>query len=263
MAGGADERSRPRQGRQTYGSADVRDHATRAGHILPPSDYCPVSVGANLLGDRWTLLIVRELLSGASRFNDIHRGLPGLARSILAARLRHLEHLGLLQRVPVRPGSQRADYLLTPAGTSLSGVIQALGEWALEWRFPAPTDEGSDAAMVLWRLHQSLNRAALPRGMIGIEFRFSTGPHPRGWIHVGERGSTVCLGSAERDVDLAVTVAPRVLNELRMGLRACEETVECGDISFEGPPRLARDFRHWFSRSPFADRLERLHAGQS
>jgi DNA-binding HxlR family transcriptional regulator len=222
---------------------------------MPPTEYCPVSVGARLIGDRWTLLIIREVMVGATRFTEIHRGLPGLSRTLLSTRLRQLERLGLVERVPTDHGG-RFRYHLTPAGHAVRPVVEATGRWSVDWCFPAPTDEQSDAALLLWRMYQSLDREALPNGRISIEFRFPVGEHSRGWIHAEPSDSGVCVGAAEYDdVDLIVVAAPRVLNELRMGVRSCDIAIAAGDIEFQGPSHLVQGFRRWFRPSPFTDRF--------
>ncbi|HWD06327.1 MAG TPA: helix-turn-helix domain-containing protein [Amycolatopsis sp.] len=233
----------------------------RSSGSVPSAEYCPVSIGAGLIGDRWTLLIVRELMTGSSGFNDIHRGLPGLNRSVLSDRLRHLEHLGLLERLSVTSCSKRRQYVLTEAGRALRPVIEAIGAWTVDWRFPRPSDEQSDPALLLWRMYQGLDQQALPDGRICIEFRFPRTDPSRGWIHADAKSSAVCLGAPERDVDLIVTAMPRVLNEVWYGYRTLPAALEDGLVKIHGPEFLIADFPRWFNRSPFADAVqERLRS---
>ena len=96
--------------------------------------YCPVALGSEVLADRWTPLILREMVLGSTRFNDIERGLPGISRSLLLQRLRHLERKGVVAIVPVA-GGRGNEYHLTPAGKDLEPVIMALGEWTVRWLF--------------------------------------------------------------------------------------------------------------------------------
>jgi DNA-binding HxlR family transcriptional regulator len=107
---------------------------------LPPAEYCPVSVGAKLIGERWTLQIVRELMAGASRFNEVHRRVPGVSRTLLSERLRYLERLGIIDRVPHPTTPSRSEYLLTASGRGLKPVIDALASWSSDW-LPAPSDD--------------------------------------------------------------------------------------------------------------------------
>lgn len=104
-------------------------------HWEPPSslEFSSLPVGARLLGDLTTLLIVRELHQGARRFNEIHRSMPALSRSTLVDRLRKLEHMGALRREPV-PGAARHEYLLTPAGEALREVLVSICTWTTTWQ---------------------------------------------------------------------------------------------------------------------------------
>ena len=136
------------------------------------TDYCPISMGVEVLGDRWTPLVIRELMVGASGFNEIHRGIPRVSRSLLAQRLRQLERMGLVDR---RQGGRGlpGGYTLTPAGEALTPIVWAMGHWAAEWVFADPTDEDCDGLSLLWRLHQHAVPAKLP----GDSYGGPRGPH--------------------------------------------------------------------------------------
>jgi DNA-binding HxlR family transcriptional regulator len=99
--------------------------------------YCPVSFAADVLGDRWTLLIVREMIGGATRFNEMERVLPRVSRSLLAQRLRQLERVGIIEAVPIE-GGRGNTYHLTQAGKDLEPVIMVMGEWAIRWIIENP-----------------------------------------------------------------------------------------------------------------------------
>lgn len=221
---------------------------------LPPAEYCPVSIGAKLLGDRWTLLIIRELMAGARGFNQIHRGLPGLNRSVMSDRLRHLERAGLIERTSA--DGARPEYSLTESGHALQPVIIAIGEWTIDWHFPSPRDEHADIPMLLWRMYQGLDRGALPDGQISIEFRFPETDPSRGWIHVDAKSSGACVGTPDRDVDVVVSARPRVLYEAWYGFRSFRTAIDAGLIDIAGPPYVEREFGSWFKRSYFAPTIE-------
>lgn len=229
-------------------SVGARGMPEAASEWWPVDSFGPVSIGAQIVGDRWTLLVVRELLEGATRFNDIHRGLPGLSRTLLASRLRRLDRLGLVQRVPLNLGGKYVEYRLTPAGEGLSVVIQALGTWTRDWLLHPDTDHvsGADASTQLWRFFRSLDTSALPKAGVGIEFRFVGGSPARGWIRLDRLRPRAGLGSPEGDADLVVLATPGVFDDLWSGLRECDTAIEGGDIVFVGPARMARDFRRWF-----------------
>ena len=123
--------------------------------------YCPIARASEIFADRWTPLIVRELLMGSQHFNEIERGLPGISRSLLVSRLRHLEDRGVIQRrTRLRPN--RIEYSLTDAGRDLQRVIERLGEWGVRWAFGEPKLEELDPAVLVWKMHQRVDRSRLP-----------------------------------------------------------------------------------------------------
>lgn len=117
------------------------------------ADYCPISGGVEVLSDRWTPLVIREFMVGAGGFNEIHRGIPRISRTLLAQRLRLLERRGLVRR-SAGPDGRPGPYTLTPAGQGLTPIIWAMGHWAAEWTFGDPEDEDCDGLSLMWRLHQ-------------------------------------------------------------------------------------------------------------
>jgi DNA-binding HxlR family transcriptional regulator len=134
--------------------------------------YCPVARASEILADRWTPLIVRELILGSHRFNEIDRGLPGISRSLLSSRLRDLEDAGVVERLP-RAQSKVGEYHLSEAGRELSSVIEALGAWGVSWAFGDPRPEELDAALLVWKIHQRINRDLLPDTRTVVEFDFT------------------------------------------------------------------------------------------
>src|SRR5439155_21284927 len=122
---------------------------TRVQRMRSYGQYCPVAVAAELLADRWTLLIVRELMVGSHRFNEIERGLPRISRSLLSGRLRQMERAGLVERRPLAVGSG-SGYHLTEAGADLKPIVRELGHWAVRWAFADPRDDQLDGGLLLW-----------------------------------------------------------------------------------------------------------------
>lgn len=230
------------------------------GESVPPAEYCPVSIGAKLIGDRWTLLIVRELIVGARGFNEIHRGLPGLNRSMLAGRLRYLERLGAVCRTNPRPGVRSA-YRLTPSGSDLRDVIVAIGAWTVHWHFPEPIEVDEDVPSLLWRMYQGMRRDVLPGGKVLIEFRFPGSDPSRGWIKIDPQGSRVCLGAPEGRPDVSVQATPRVLTEVWFGFRGFHEAIAEGAVVLEGPSDVTRDLPNWFQTSAFSEMVGKRQSG--
>lgn len=213
-------------------------------------EYCPVAIGARVLGDRWSLLIVRELIVGATRFNEIHRALPGLSRSLLSSRLRMLARQGLV----VKGDSDGEDgYHLTEAGAALRPVLIAIGEWTVGWRFPMPDDSESNSALMLWRMYQGLDPAALPATRTTLEIVFSDADPDRGWLVLDGEESSLCVQPPGHDTDLTVRGTVRVWLEVWFGHIAFEDAVADGRLKVTGPRQLVLDLPRWFRLSHFAN----------
>lgn len=212
---------------------------------VPPIEQCPVSIGARLIADRWTVLIVREILVGSTRFNAIHRGLPALSRTLLSSRLRYLERIGVVTHSAEASGA-RSEYRLTSSGLALRPVLEALGVWARDWQLPPTADAAVSIPTLMWQMYQGIERAALPARELTLAFRFPGGRPSSAWIHVGPETSGACIGVPERDADLTVVVDAEVLNELWWGKRACADAIARGDVGFEGPRHLAAAYPGWF-----------------
>ena len=123
--------------------------------------YCPVALASSVIAERWTPLIVRELVLGGRRFNEIDRGLPGISRSLLKQRLDHLERKGVVERVALPHGGGH-EYQLTPAGRDLEPVIMAVGEWAVRWMFSEPEPREVDPVTLTWWMSRRVVTEALP-----------------------------------------------------------------------------------------------------
>lgn len=214
---------------------------------IPPAEYCPVSTGIRLLGDRWSLLIVRELLTGNTRFNEIGRALPGLSRGLLSARLRYLQQVGIATHDP-----SALNYSLTEQGRALRPVLEALGAWAIEWRLPSESSSSANAGLMLWRGYQSIDRSLLPNGTINIHYRFLDSEEKEGWLHVRRGGGGTCTGFSDRPPDLTVTATTTTFNDLWSGRIECKTAIASGDIVFEGPSHLVQGYPNWFPNRPGA-----------
>ena len=125
--------------------------------------YCPVNMATEVLGDRWTPLIVRELILGSTRFNDLVRALPGISRTLLSKRLRHLERKGVLETWP-SPTGRGSEYHLTPAGRDLERVIDAFGRWAIEWLYEEMDAHEIPPTQLMWWMHRRVEPARFPPG---------------------------------------------------------------------------------------------------
>ncbi len=223
--------------------------------------YCPVALASAVIAERWTPLIIRELVIGGRRFNEIDRGLPGISRSLLKQRLDHLERKGVVERVDLLHGRGH-EYRLTPAGRDLEGVIMAVGEWAVRWMFREPEPRDVDPVTLTWWMSRRLVVEALPGERTVVQFDYGGDEPTRIWI-VLERGeSSVCTEPPGFETDVVVATEPVALMRVFSGITSYRSALDQGTLVVDGPPRLVRALPTWFAWSPFAPAVrERLAAG--
>jgi DNA-binding HxlR family transcriptional regulator len=222
--------------------------------MMSRRDYCPIAVGAEVLGDRWTPLVIRELMVGASGFNEIHRGIPRVSRTLLVQRLRELERRGLVKREAGQRG-QSGRYALTAAGEALTPIVWAMGHWAAEWVFGDPTEEDCDGLKLIWRTHQHAIPAKLPETRTVVHLVLTGAGGAQGWLDIQRPGITVCRDDQGLTVDLALEADTAQMHRWLVGLVSFRDLVANGDARFLGPSRLAKAFPTWFDTAPFADDL--------
>jgi len=215
------------------------------------NQYCPVARATEILADRWTPLIIRELLAGSEHFNDIERGLPGISRSLLASRLRHLEDTGVIERQSGDRPNLTA-YHLTAAGRDLQVIVERMGAWGVRWAFGEPKPEELDPVLLVWKMHQRIRRYLLPSTRVVIEFDFS-GPHGRRiWLVLLPTDVSVCLKPPGFDPDLVLHADLAFFHRVWLGAIDYDVAVRCGRITIDGPRPLVRQLPKWFSWSPMA-----------
>jgi len=213
--------------------------------------YCPIARASEIVADRWTPLILRELVLGSHRFNDIERGLPGISRSLLAARLRGLENSGVVERLPRAP-SKVPEYHLTDAGRELKVVIEALGAWGVRWAFADPRPEELDAGLLVWKIHQRINRELLPERRTVVEFDFTGANGRRVWLLLERREVSVCVTPPGFDSDLIVRADLAFFYGVWFGQVGYDAAIRCGSVVVEGIPTLAKQLPRWLMWSPMA-----------
>jgi DNA-binding HxlR family transcriptional regulator len=214
------------------------------------AQYCPIAKGSEILGDRWTLLMVREMLGGASGFNELQRGLPGISRSVLTDRLRSLERAEIVER-RTGPKGRTLEYRLTPAGRDLEPVVQAIGEWGATWAFTDPRPEELNPDLLIVWMARHVDREQLPAERTVIQFDFRD-PAKRYWMVVEPSDVSVCLQHPGFDVDLEVRVDTAALYRVYLGRAELADAMRAGKLTLDGPTVLQRRFGRWFAWSAFA-----------
>src|SRR6476659_7150267 len=217
------------------------DDAPGAGY----GQYCPIAHALDVLGERWSLLIARDLLVGTTRFNDLARGLPGLSRSLLAKRLRQFERAGLLER---RDG----EYVLTPAGRELEPIVFGLGEWGARWAFGEPDAEELDPDLLVWWMHTRLDTSLLPGRRHVLHLRFSDEPK-RFWIVIEDGVPSVCLVDPGYEVDVMISSSLQTMYSVWLGRISLERALRTCEVEFTGPKELTRRMPDVLRLSPVAE----------
>lgn len=214
--------------------------------------YCPIARATEVLGERWTFIIVRNLFLGCETFTQIEDGAPGIPRSTLTQRLRHLERDALIERDTSGPG-RSSRYRLTEAGRDLWSVCVALGNWGARWLEVAP--EHCDPYNVLWSWSRSLVVTNLPPQRVVVRFTFTGAAANRRlplWLIIADGVGELCIKHPGYDEDLLVEADAETFTRWHLGRVRWAHALRDGQISVTGPRELARALPTWNPLSRFA-----------
>jgi len=218
--------------------------------------FCPIAKACEILGDKWTLLILRELLMGGRRFNEIQRGLGSISTALLTARLKFLCDQGLVLRRSVA-GTRGHEYHPTSASKELRPIIVSLGEWGLKWAKENLVDEDYDVELLMLYLERGIAVDMLPGSETVLQFTFSDlRDLPQWWLIATKGGVEVCVKDPGRDVDLYLACSVRTMTDVWLGHRTYKDAMNDGDLSIVGPRALVRTIGQWlrFGELPAASR---------
>ncbi len=213
--------------------------------------FCPVAKTMEVLDERWTLLIVRELLAGSHHFNELRRGVPKMSPTLLSKRLRSLERTGLVMR---SDEGNRVRYDLTPAGLALEPIVLAVGEWGLQWMTQLG-DEDLDPHLLMWDVHRNIDLDAVPDGRTVLHFDFTdVAARGRSWWVVidGREGVDLCDFDPGYDVRVRASSSLRTMVLIWRGELAWRKALGEGALTLEGSRQACRALPHWLKLSPFA-----------
>jgi DNA-binding HxlR family transcriptional regulator len=215
--------------------------------------FCPVAQAAEVLTERWTLLVVRELLMGSTRFNDIQRGVPRMSSSLLSKRLRELERAGLLTRRPLDRERGHA-YELTPAGEALGPLVVALGTWSRDHLKREVSTEEADPALLMWDMRRSLRLDRLPQERVVTFFRYRDAEDGKRawWLVAEDEGADICFSDPGFSIDLNVDAEARAMAEVWLGKLELGAAMRSRRVRVSGPEHLVRSMPDWLGLSSFA-----------
>ena len=218
--------------------------------------FCPVSRAAEILAERWMPLVVRELLCGSTRFNDIQRGVPLMSSSLLSRRLKELEHVGIVERRPIE-GARGHEYRLTEAGRELSPLVDGMGVWAQRWmRDDLVREENLDPTLLMWDVRRNVIAEKIPverRYVVLFEFRGVPRNRKRFWLVFDTDGVDLCMRDYGFEIDLWVDAHVKALVEVWLGHKPMTRAIKDGQLQIDGTSRDARAFGKWFALSTFAE----------
>jgi DNA-binding HxlR family transcriptional regulator len=212
--------------------------------------FCPVAKAMELLDERWTMLIVRELVTGSQHFNNLRRGVPRMSPTLLSKRLHQLVRAGIVDH---QTDGSEVRYVLTDAGQELRPVVEALGTWGVRWMGELG-DEDLDPKLLLWDMHRNIDHDAVPAGRTVIQFTFPDVPAKtrNWWLLITPGQADVCDADPGHPVAVTVTATLRTMCQIWRGDLAWPEALRSGAIQINGPQSLRRAMPHWLTLSAFA-----------
>jgi DNA-binding HxlR family transcriptional regulator len=213
--------------------------------------FCPVAKAAEIFAERWTPLIMREILMGSTCFNELQRGLPRISRSVLSQRLKQLEQDGIIER-RVGTDSRSIEYVPTEVGQGLYDVIMLLGEWGARWLNEDIDPEDIDPTLLMWDMHRRVMRERLPEKQVVAQFDYTGIRQQSFWLILNRQEVSVCYFDPGFDVDLVVTVDTLTMHRIWVGHQSFESALRAGQVRIDGPRPLASQLPGWFQLSVFA-----------
>jgi len=213
--------------------------------------FCPVAMGAEIFAERWTPLILRELLHGELGFNDIHRGVPRISKNLLAHRLESLRGSGIVEQFR-RSGERRHTYRLTAAGRALGPVVEALGAWGYDWASKDLEDDRLDPDFLMWTLRKLIRVGNLPDERIVILFRFRQYEDRSYWLVLTRPDVDLCMEDPGYEVNLEIEGLVAALARVCLGRIDLPQAVKCGDVTVYGAPRYRTAVSSWLGVTHFA-----------
>jgi DNA-binding HxlR family transcriptional regulator len=215
--------------------------------------FCPIAKSLEILGEKWTLLVIRELLMGSSRYAELQRGLRSMSPTLLAKRLQCLEEHNLVVRLS-NPGERGYSYYPTEQTKELMPILDRLGAWGLRWMRSNLVDEDYDVEFLMLCLERSIVPSKLPGKETVIHFHFTDlTVHPRWWIVVSGKQTEVCVKDPGKDVDVYLTTKVSCMTNAWLGQRTYRNVIKSGELKLVGPSMLTRSIGSWMTNCSLAD----------
>ncbi len=217
------------------------------------SQFCPIAKATEVLGDRWTFLIAREILMGASRFNELQRGLGSISTAVLTERLKSMAGNGLIVRRKLT-GMRGYEYFPSPACKELLPIIVSLGGWGMRWAKDNLVDEDYDVELLMLYLERSVVREMLPGPQTILQFEFSDLKQLRlWWLIVNEHNVEVCEKNPGQDVDVYFSSTVRTMTDVWLGHRTYKDAIRANELTIVGDGSLTKTVSKWLACTTFSE----------
>jgi DNA-binding HxlR family transcriptional regulator len=215
--------------------------------------FCPISKAVEILGDKWTLLIVRELLMGGRRYSELQRGLSQISPTILSKRLDSLSRNGLVLKKKI-PNQKGYEYFPTKSCSELLPIIKSLGDWGMRWAKSNLTEKDYDVELLMLYLQRSVN----PENLVGdetvIRFKFTDiKEFPDWWMVVEDNKVDLCTNDPGKDVDVYFTTTVKTMVDVWMGWSTYRKAIANDELKLVGPKALINNVSAWMEDSIYAD----------
>ncbi len=215
--------------------------------------FCPVAMASEILCRRWTLLLLRELVTGSTRFNDLRRGLPKMSPSLLSQRLKELEEVGLIVKQAMNDQHDTYEYHLSKSGKDVQSVLHAVGVWGQKWVKASAALENVDPRLLMWDMRRCINPEPLPDRRIVVQFYYPevANGKQKWWLEIDRQGRVdLCWSDPGYEIDLIVETDLQTMTSVWMGLTSIKEQRD--KIKMMGSKQLAKTIQTWLGLSPFA-----------
>ena len=215
--------------------------------------FCPIAKSTEIIGEKWTLLVIRELLMGGSRFNELHRGLSLISPTILSKRLEALSEHGLVLKKKI-PGQRGYEYFPTQSCKELLPIIRSLGDWGMSWARSNLTEKDYDVELLMLYLKRSIIPGALIGRETVIRFKFTDiEKYPDWWLVVTGEEVDLCVKNPGKDVDVYFTSSVKTMADIWMGDNTYKRAIREGALKIVGNEMLTRNVTSWMGNSIFTD----------
>jgi DNA-binding HxlR family transcriptional regulator len=215
--------------------------------------FCPIAKATEIIGEKWTMLIIRELLMGGSRFNELQRGLSLISPTVLSKRLDSLARHGLVLKKKI-PGQKGYEYFPTESCKELLPVIRSIGEWGMRWARSNLTEKDYDVELLMVYLKRSIVAEKLVGKETVIRFKFTDiDEYPDWWLVAKGEEVDLCVNDPGKDVDVYFTSSVKTMADIWMGDNTYSKAIRDGSLKLVGNKTLTRNITSWMNASIFAD----------